>query len=92
MGPGGIATIIAASALVIIALALSYAIIRVSRLIDEVQKTVNNVNRIAATAESLTGKVSGAINGLLEKESSAMKILGMIASFAGRRNSTKDQD
>ncbi len=92
MGPGGIATIIAASALVIIALALSYAIIRVSRLIDEVQKTVNNVNRIAATAESLTGKVSGAINRLLEKESSAMKILGMIASFAGRRNSTKDQD
>ena len=92
MGPGGIATIIAASALVIIALALSYAIIRVSRLIDEVQKTVNNVNRIAATAESLTGKVSGAINGLLEKESSAMKILGMIASFAGRRNSAKDQD
>jgi uncharacterized protein YoxC len=92
MGPGGIATIIAASALVIIALALSYTIIRVSRLIDEVQKTVNNVNRIAATAESLTGKVSGAINGLLEKESSAMKILGMIASFAGRRNSTKDQD
>ena len=92
MGPGGIATIIAASALMIIAIALSYAIIRITRVIDEVQKTVNNVTRITASAEALTGKVSGAINGILDKDSSVMKILGTIAGFASRRNSNKDQD
>ena len=35
MGPGGIATIIAASSLLVIAIAVSYAIIRVGRFIDE---------------------------------------------------------
>lgn len=92
MGPGGIATIIAASALLIIAVALGYTIIRISRLIDEVKQTVNNVNRITATAEALTGKVSGAVNSILDKDSSVMKILGTVASFAGRRSSGKDHD
>ena len=50
MGPGGIATIIAASALLIIALALAYFIIRASRIMDEVQKTIQSINRIATTA------------------------------------------
>lgn len=35
MGPGGIATIIAACSLLIIAVAMGYAVIRLSRLIDE---------------------------------------------------------
>jgi uncharacterized protein YoxC len=35
MGPGGIATIIAAVSLLVIALAISYTVIRVSRFIDE---------------------------------------------------------
>lgn len=35
MGPGGIATIIAACSLLVIAIAISYAVIRVGRLIDE---------------------------------------------------------
>jgi len=35
MGPGGIATIIAASSLAVIALAIAYAVIRIGRLIDE---------------------------------------------------------
>ncbi len=35
MGPGGIATIIAAASLAVIALAVAYAIIRVGRLVDE---------------------------------------------------------
>jgi len=98
MGPGGIATIIAACALLIIALAISYAVIRLSRLIDEVKETVNSVNRITSTAEALTGKVSGAINGLLDKEGSVMKILGAVinlanmASRTGRRGSNKDNN
>jgi uncharacterized protein YoxC len=35
MGPGGIATIIAAAALFVIACAIAYAVIRLGRLIDE---------------------------------------------------------
>jgi uncharacterized protein YoxC len=35
MGPGGIATIIAACSLFIVAVAISYAVIRIGRLIDE---------------------------------------------------------
>jgi uncharacterized protein YoxC len=35
MGPGGIATIIAASSLAVIALAIAYVVIRVGRLVDE---------------------------------------------------------
>jgi uncharacterized protein YoxC len=35
MGPGGIATIIAAVSLLVIAIAISYTVLRVSRFIDE---------------------------------------------------------
>jgi len=35
MGPGGIATIIAACSLFVVAVAISYAVIRIGRLIDE---------------------------------------------------------
>jgi uncharacterized protein YoxC len=92
MGPGGIATIIASVSLLVIALAISYTVIRVSRLIDEVKKTVHSVNRITSTAEAMTGKVAGAINGILDKESTVMKLLGTVANFAGRRSSNKDYD
>jgi uncharacterized protein YoxC len=40
MGPGGIATIIAATSLLVIAIALGYAVIRLSRLIDEAKVTL----------------------------------------------------
>jgi uncharacterized protein YoxC len=36
-GPGGVATIIAACSLLVIAIAISYAVIRIGRLIDEVK-------------------------------------------------------
>jgi uncharacterized protein YoxC len=35
MGPGGIATIIAASGLLIIAVAIAYVVVRVGKLVDE---------------------------------------------------------
>ena len=35
MGPGGIATIIAVSSLLVIAVALAYAVVRVGGLVDE---------------------------------------------------------
>jgi uncharacterized protein YoxC len=40
MGPGGIATIIAASALAVIALAIADVVIRVGRLVDEASKSL----------------------------------------------------
>ena len=40
MGPGGIATIIAASSLAVISLAIAYAIIRVGRLVDEAKASL----------------------------------------------------
>ena len=43
MGPGGIATIIAASSLLVIAIAVSYAIIRVGRFIDEAKVSLKAV-------------------------------------------------
>jgi uncharacterized protein YoxC len=47
MGPGGIATIIAASSLAIIAIAIAYVVIRVGRLIDEAKASLK-----AITAET----------------------------------------
>ncbi len=86
MGPGGIATIIAASALIPISLAIGYTIVRVGRLIDEVQKTLKSVNRIVSTAENFTEKVTGSITGLVEKNSGLLKIIGsLIGALAGKK-------
>ena len=40
MGPGGIATIIAAASLFVIAVALAYTVFRVSKFIDEARKSL----------------------------------------------------
>jgi len=86
MGPGGIATIIAASALIPISLAIGYTIVRVGRLIDEVQKTLKSVNRIVSTAENFTEKVTGSITGLVEKNAGLLKIIGsLIGALAGKK-------
>ena len=93
MGPGGIATIIAASALMIIAVAIAYAIVRVGNLIDEVEKTVKSVNKIVSTAENFTEKVTGSITNLIEKNSGLLKILGTLATaFAGKKFSRSDRE
>jgi uncharacterized protein YoxC len=93
MGPGGIATIIAASALLIIAVAIAYAIVRVRNLIDEVEKTVKSVNKIVSTAENFTEKVTGSITNLIEKNSGLLKILGTLATaFAGKKFSRSDRE
>ena len=93
MGPGGIATIIAASSLPIIAIALGYAIVRVGNLIDEIEETVKNVNKIVSTAENFTEKVTGSITSLIEKNSGLLKILGSLAAaFAGKKFSRSDPE
>lgn len=91
MGPGGIAAIIAASALIIIAFAIAYSVIRLGNLVKEAQKTIQSVNKITATAEALTDKVSMAVNSITKLDSPVMKIVGTIASFANRR-SNKDHE
>ncbi len=43
MGPGGIATIIAACSLLVIAVAISYAVVRFGRLIDEAKASLKTM-------------------------------------------------
>lgn len=93
MGPGGVATIIASCALIIIALAIAYFIIRAGRLMDEVQKTIENVNRIATTAENFTEKLSGLVSNLSSANSGIVKLVGSIVSlFPNRRNSNSQKE
>lgn len=91
MGPGGIATIIAASSLVIIAVAIGYAIIRVGLLLDEVHETVKHVNRIVSTAENISEKVTGSITGLIEKNSGLLKIVGALVGKMANRKSHRSK-
>ncbi len=94
MGPGGIATIIASASLLLIAGAIAYAVFRVARLIEEVQKTVRSVNRITTSAEKATEKINQALETLVDKNTNILKLLtGAASSFIGRkRSSTKDHD
>ena len=92
MGPGGIATIIASCSLLIIALALGYAIIRLSRLIDEVQKTVSSANRIVSTAENVTQKVNTLVTTLTEKNSGMLKVLGSLVSLIPNRKNNSSRE
>ena len=94
MGPGGIATIIASCSLLIIALAIGYTIIRLSRLIDEVQKTVSSANRIVTTAENMTQKVNTLVTTLTEKNSGMLKVLGSLVSLIPSRkyNSSREHE
>lgn len=93
MGPGGIATIIAAVSLFVIAVAVAYAVIRVGRLVDEVQKTVRSVNRITTSAENATEKINLAITNLVDKNSNILKLaMGALTTFSGRKRSSKDHE
>ncbi len=93
MGPGGIATIIVASSLLIVAVAVAYAINRVGKLIDEVKKTVQSVNKIVSTAENFTEKVTGSISNLIEKNSGFLKVIGsLVGAFAGKKFGRSDRE
>ena len=94
MGPGGIAAIIAAVSLLLIAGAIAYAVFRVAKLIDEVQRTIRSVNRITTSAEKATEKINQALGTLVDKNTNIMKLLtGALSTFVGRkRSSSKDFD
>jgi len=89
MGPGGIATIIAASSLAVIAVAIAYTVIRASRLIDEITKTVAMINsplksliNAGKSIENLTKKVSSATESFLDENPMAMKAAAAIVTAA----------
>jgi len=94
MGPGGIATLIASASLRLNAGAIAYAVFRVARLVDEVQKTVRSVNRITTSAEKATEKINQALETLVDKNTNILKLLtGAASSLLGRkRPSSKDHD
>jgi uncharacterized protein YoxC len=89
MGPGGIATIIAASSLAIIAVAVAYTVVRASRLIDEITKTVSMINspirsisNAGKSLEELVKKISRAGESFLDENPMAMKAAGAIFTAA----------
>jgi uncharacterized protein YoxC len=89
MGPGGIATIIAASSLAVIAIAVAYTVIRASRLIDEITKTLSMINsplksliNAGKSIENLTKKVSSATESFLDENPMAMKAAAAIITAA----------
>ena len=89
MGPGGIATIIAASSLAIIAVAVAYTVFRASRLIDEITKTVSMINspiksisNAGKSLEELVKKISRAGESFLDENPMAMKAAGAIFTAA----------
>ncbi len=66
MGPGGIATIIAASSLAVIAIAISYVVIRVGRLVDEAKVSLKSLtDETAPLIEEVTTTVT-LVNGPLQ--------------------------
>lgn len=66
MGPGGIATIIAASSLLVIAVAISYAVVRIGKLIDEAKISLKTVtDETKPLIEEVTTTVT-LVNGPLE--------------------------
>lgn len=66
MGPGGIATIIAACSLLVIAVAVSYAVVRIGRLIDEAKVSLKTVtDETKPLIEEVTTTVQ-LVNGPLE--------------------------
>ena len=65
MGPGGIATIIAASSLLVIAVALAYAVVRVGGLVDEARTSIRDLTiEVTPLLEEVTTTVE-LINGPL---------------------------
>ena len=80
MGPGGIATIIAACSLFIIAVAISYAVVRIGRLIDEAKISLKTVtDETKPLIEEVTTTVQ-LVNGPLESVNRITKNVEEVSS------------
>ena len=86
MGPGGIATIIAACSLLVIAAAVSYAVIRIGRLIDEAKlslKTVTDEAKPLIEEVTTTVKlINGPLESLNKITKSAENVSGKVSDVA----------
>lgn len=96
MSPGGIASIIAAVSLAVIALAISYTVIRVSRLVDEVTQTISmingplkNLSSAGKSIEQLTRKVTKASEDFLDDNPIAMKAAAAIIAATKLKKKSK---
>jgi uncharacterized protein YoxC len=65
-GPGGIATIIAACSLLVIAIAISYAVIRIGRFIDEAKSSLKTMTDETAPLIHENNRTVELINSQLE--------------------------
>lgn len=80
MGPGGIATIIAACSLLVIAVAVSYAVVRIGRLIDEAKISLKTVtDETKPLLEEVTTTVQ-LVNGPLESVNRITKNVEEVSS------------
>jgi uncharacterized protein YoxC len=92
MGPGGIATIIASCSLLIIAVAIGYAIVRLGRLIDEASLSLKAFTDETGPLIKESTRTVELVNGPLESlnritknvESVSDKIAGATDSFVGK--------
>ena len=66
MGPGGIATIIAASSLAVIAVAIAYAVIRFGRLVDEAKLSLKVLTEETAPLIDEVHTTVSLVNGPLQ--------------------------
>lgn len=86
MGPGGIATIIAACSLLVIAIAISYAVVRIGRLIDEAKlslKTVTDETKPLIEEVTTTVKlVNGPLESLNKITKSAENVSSKVSDVA----------
>jgi uncharacterized protein YoxC len=89
MGPGGIATIIAAVSLLVIAVALAYTVIRVSKFIDEAKislkaftdDTTPLLNESTRTLELINGPLESIAKITMNVEEVTSKVTGVTSSF-----------
>jgi len=92
MGPGGIATIIAACSLLVIAVAIGYAVIRLSRLIDEAKVSLKTFTDETSPLIKESTRTVELVNGPLESinkiskniETLSDKITGATESFVNK--------
>lgn len=95
MGPGGIATIIAACGLFIIAIALSYVVIRVGRFIDEaklslksiIDETAPLIEEVHTTVTLVNGPLKSLNRITQNAEEISEKVSGLTHSFLNKNSS-----
>ncbi len=94
MGPGGIATIIAASALAVIAIAIAYAIVRLGRLVDEASDSLKSIvaettpllEEVTTTVELINGPLQSINKVTKSVEDLSEKITNASSSFLDKNN------